>query len=226
MSSKASSSGDTASPPTKTPPHTLIRVRNNQRRHRERRRQYIALLEQKLQDSERHLDQALAELAILKSKLAQCQPNSHESGRPCPVTQPTSLRSVLEADQQYDLNDNQQAVTIDNAPNDSGAHSCSTIDEIADVSPPGLGTMMPRPSIPEPLLSSLSCSHYPPSDGQPTTACVQAYIVISNLNYRGLDSESITAWLNPGFRRSGLRDEGCQVESKLLFELLDFISDP
>jgi hypothetical protein len=116
---------------------------------------------------------------------------------------------------------------MDDDPNNYPVPQCrSTVDKVVDVPSPGLGTMMPQPCIPEPLLSSLSCSHYPPSNGQPTTACVQAYFVISNLNYRGLDLESITAWLNPGFRRSSLRDEGCQVESKLLFELLDFISDP
>ena len=35
----------------KTPDYTLARVRNNQRRHRQKRRDYIGSLEQKLQDA-------------------------------------------------------------------------------------------------------------------------------------------------------------------------------
>ncbi|KAK5020907.1 hypothetical protein LTS07_011372 [Exophiala sideris] len=79
MHSKPSSYGDSVSPQTKTPPQTLIRVRNNQRRHRERRRQYIALLEQKLQDSDRHLNLALAEITVMKADLAKSQFSHHES---------------------------------------------------------------------------------------------------------------------------------------------------
>ncbi|KEF56312.1 uncharacterized protein A1O9_07893 [Exophiala aquamarina CBS 119918] len=51
----------------KTPAHTLIRVRNNQRRHRERRRQYIALLEQKVHQNECLLAEARAKIAELEA---------------------------------------------------------------------------------------------------------------------------------------------------------------
>jgi len=51
----------------KTPPHTLIRVRNNQRRHRERRRQYIAFLEEKVDHSEHLLAQARVRIAELEN---------------------------------------------------------------------------------------------------------------------------------------------------------------
>ncbi|KIW66138.1 hypothetical protein PV04_08340 [Phialophora macrospora] len=60
---------DRAMRPTqnKTPAHTLVRVRNNQRRHRERRREYIALLEQKVHHGERLLVEARAKIAQLEA---------------------------------------------------------------------------------------------------------------------------------------------------------------
>lgn len=51
----------------KTPAHTLIRVRNNQRRHRERRRQYIAFLEQKVHQNECLLADARAKIVELEA---------------------------------------------------------------------------------------------------------------------------------------------------------------
>jgi hypothetical protein len=51
----------------KTPQHTLVRVRNNQRRHRERRRQYIAFLEQKVHHGECLLVEARAKIARLEA---------------------------------------------------------------------------------------------------------------------------------------------------------------
>ena len=52
-----------------TPTETLIRVRNNQRRHRQRRREYIAFLERRLKDIEKRLAQAQVENAALRSKI-------------------------------------------------------------------------------------------------------------------------------------------------------------
>lgn len=57
----------------KTPAKTLVRVRNNQRRHRERRRQHIASLEQKAQETESHLEKARAEVAALRAEMRRCK---------------------------------------------------------------------------------------------------------------------------------------------------------
>lgn len=59
---------------TKTPTHTLIRVRNNQRRHRQRRREYIASLEQRLKDTEERLAQVQTENATLRERLRSVSP--------------------------------------------------------------------------------------------------------------------------------------------------------
>ena len=59
---------------TKTPTQTLTRVRNNQRRHRQRRREHIASLEQRLKNAEERLAQVQIENAALRSKVT---PTSH-----------------------------------------------------------------------------------------------------------------------------------------------------
>lgn len=240
------------------------------------------MLEQKLQDSERHLNQALAEIAVLKADLAESRLSHHESssemehessspvalrtgrsqsrasemseGRQAPynaegfkdaallpstsiglslrttvegdypVTEMASFQPMLVAEQQFDTNHRQQGV-LDNCAAKAAPQRPSKADEIEGTSLPMSGMLMPKPLISDPMSSLSSTSHYPLNDGQPTTPCVQAYIIISRLNYRGLDSDSITAWLSPGFRRASLLQEECQVESKCLFELLDFISD-
>lgn len=47
--------------------HTLNRVRENQRRHRARQRDHVASLEQKLAETEKLLEEARAEIAVLKA---------------------------------------------------------------------------------------------------------------------------------------------------------------
>lgn len=56
--------------PTKTPTHTLIRVRDNQRRHRQRRKEYIALLERRLQTAEEEASRLQAENDALRGRLS------------------------------------------------------------------------------------------------------------------------------------------------------------
>ncbi|KAF2247374.1 hypothetical protein BU26DRAFT_520551 [Trematosphaeria pertusa] len=55
-----------------TAEHTLNRVRENQRRHRARRKDYIASLEQKLAEAEKQLAEARAELAAVKAERDAC----------------------------------------------------------------------------------------------------------------------------------------------------------
>lgn len=62
----------------KTPAKTLVRVRNNQRRHRERRRQYIASLEQKVRETESLLKEARAEAAALRAEMIKCKCTKRE----------------------------------------------------------------------------------------------------------------------------------------------------
>lgn len=65
---------------TKTPAHTLIRVRNNQRRHRQRRREYIESLEQKLKATEETARQLGIENEALRKQLSSQNQLERETG--------------------------------------------------------------------------------------------------------------------------------------------------
>lgn len=58
----------------KTPQHTLVRVRNNQRRHRQRRREYVESLERKLKAMEETASRLGIENEALRKQLS-CQPH-------------------------------------------------------------------------------------------------------------------------------------------------------
>lgn len=70
-----------------------------------------------------------------------------------------------------------------------------------------------------------NCCHLPPPEpGKSTTRCRDAYLIISQQNYKGLDSTALRSWLEPGFRGAIREGDGCRVETDLLFALLDLIS--
>jgi hypothetical protein len=56
-----------------TAEHTLERVRNNQRKHRARRREYTSSLEDKLAEAEAALARAKGEIEELRTELARCR---------------------------------------------------------------------------------------------------------------------------------------------------------
>lgn len=70
-----------------------------------------------------------------------------------------------------------------------------------------------------------SCKMRPPPDpSESTTLCAQAYVMISQQNFRNLDPETIRLWLAQGLRRAQREGEGCRVENGALLRLLDYIS--
>ncbi|KAF2469187.1 uncharacterized protein BDR25DRAFT_335117 [Lindgomyces ingoldianus] len=64
----------------------------------------------------------------------------------------------------------------------------------------------------------------PPSPSESTTPCSQAYVLIAQQNFRGIDAQTMRTWLVQGFRRAPRKGEGCRVENGALFRLLDYIS--
>ncbi|KAF1846135.1 uncharacterized protein K460DRAFT_366960 [Cucurbitaria berberidis CBS 394.84] len=70
-----------------------------------------------------------------------------------------------------------------------------------------------------------TCKTRPPPDpSESTTLCAQAYVMISQQNFRSLDPETIRLWLAQGLRRARREGEGCRVENGALLRLLDYIS--
>ncbi|OJD17414.1 hypothetical protein AJ78_02486 [Emergomyces pasteurianus Ep9510] len=308
--------------------HTLARVRNNQRRCRERRRQYIATLEQKVEETERLLDEARVEIDSLKAELRACRSDHsghiahphrragksvesltaaegglinsttfvmsfgeqggytqvsgyHEEGQesPVPLQAPVSAVDDLvaaachhqkTADIEYNLiSDSLALQPVDNTPSkqlyssypalvsprEASVRQCTpadaTISEIGlpitgpapELMPTAAAAASPAPgslsTVSTPTLTSLqlqgltlptlpavsNCLNTAAQSDESTTPCSQAFVFISQQNFRGIDASVIERWLSRGFRQAIDPREGCRVENNLLFQLLDFISD-
>ncbi|OAX85529.1 hypothetical protein ACJ72_00067 [Emergomyces africanus] len=306
--------------------HTLARVRNNQRRCRERRRQYIATLEQKVEETERLLDEARAEIDSLKSELLKCRSDRHahllhhhhhhqqqqqqqqqqlagksgesltvgggglinsaalmisfgeregyrqlsgynEEAQESPVAANDDLVATTCHDQ-YNLISNLPTLRqVDSSPltqppssypaalaspcqdavcecNPLGAAISEMESQTAGPAPALAATPTPAPAslstVSTPTLTSLqlqglilptlpaisSCFYTASQSDESTTPCSQAFVFISQQNFRGIDASMIEKWLSRGFRQATDPREGCRVENSILFQLLDFISDP
>jgi hypothetical protein len=261
---------------TKTPAHTLIRVRNNQRRHRERQRQYIASLERKVQETEGLLAQARADITALEAELERWKRRSnategHSDGLTASRFETGQQKSPREDDllqtsplAPYSGSASETALVTNAAPADVSTRIPTSIHFIpvvpspkpscnsATVNPGGLlgeasSDFLPRccavadkpseaalagtavysssaPNYQDLAFLPSTCGTYLSPDVESTTLCSQAYILIEQQNFRGLSAYSIKSWLYQGFRRAKEEHEGCRVENKLLFGLLDFIS--
>lgn len=251
----------------KTREHTLTRVRNNQRRHRERRRQYITSLEERLFEAERLLADARATIGSLEAQLnelrlergvalssAETVPTNNETREgqnredgieiahkrcnhasylglyPAAVPPAVAACKSLTRTSKTMLDDASRPSTL--LPNfmdklvASAQPTClSRCCVLKDREPPFVLThavedLHPPDITADDLNYSISDSGNPES----TTLCTEAYALISQQNYRGLDADAIRSWLERGFRRGRLKGDGCRVETALLFSLLDFIS--
>ncbi|KAF2263561.1 hypothetical protein CC78DRAFT_533837 [Lojkania enalia] len=275
--------------------HTLNRVRENQRRHRARRKDYIATLEEKLKETEKLLQEARAELEVLRAEKAACPFESLEFGIensdgmsgggsiadidtgvdvsgsenldvqgsdsntlatptvtqaalppshlafqiPIAPTYPPPPQNfdfpeAIEIDQPFHPTDS----TKDNLTISSSSSAAALAFDLSTLSMRRLQSIGPPPChhdepsspspTPLPTLSSPECTtcatRPPPSSTESTTLCSQAYVLISEHNFKGVDAATIRMWLFQGFRRARREGEGCRVENGVLMSLLDFIS--
>jgi hypothetical protein len=217
----------------KTPTHTLIRVRNNQRRHRQRRREYIVHLEQRLRDVEERLEKAQAENARLSIMTMWS----------IPVDQNFDALSIFS----YPIPDVSQGIQ-----HDLSQSPHVEAENLEEVSAHGRSLLLPSadPDLPSP--GDLSCCHAPNPDreshlfidketglsdpnpiGDPQASCSkstsmlcsQAYLIIHHHNRRQLGTEEVESWLRPGFITGGpLTAEGCRVDNQLLLSLLEYVT--
>ncbi|KAF2737665.1 hypothetical protein EJ04DRAFT_510106 [Polyplosphaeria fusca] len=253
--------------------HTLNRVRENQRRHRARRKDYIAQLEDQLKATETLLEQARAEIASLRAEreagwgkvVFGCEKDGHEEGKDgekgeeeeeeeeqmmsvvVPATTPRQSEQdawregvlgrmeaimgleVLPLDSAQMTALLPSPVSVASSPSASAAPSlglrpgpppCCEDERVADE---GEDEAVPVPPPADPECST--CKTRPaPSPTESTTLCSQAYVLISQQNFRGIDAATIRMWLFQGYRRAQRAGEGCRVENGALFRLLDYIS--
>ncbi|KAM4058780.1 hypothetical protein HRG_006273 [Hirsutella rhossiliensis] len=70
------------------------------------------------------------------------------------------------------------------------------------------------------------CTMPPPKPKESTTRCRDANQLITERNYAGLEPWLIHRWLRPGYRGPVAEGDGCRVDHRLLFALLDHITSP
>lgn len=233
---------------TVTPEHTQKRVRENQRRHRARQRDYVTSLEQKLADTERALTEARAEIAVLTATNTNSQNNQLTT---LSITNSVNiLESGPSSNKQSELamfDDGGPQLQYLGSPDvvflsdtlspsflidmDSFQMSVPTppMEELEPIGGPppccsdATTSLPPRNEFVDPECST--CKTKPPPDpSESTTLCAQAFVLISQQNFRNLDPQTIRLWLAQGLRRAQREGEGCRVENGALMRLLDYIS--
>lgn len=206
--------------PLKTPRHTLIRVRNNQRRHRAKVREHIANLEARVKDLEYLLNETEKRSQELQKELNWCRDRETkrrscaESGDNYQEEEATSHRPIQV---NSNTNCNPASATVEACPSrrsSSGKHNDS-IRGILSFSDDA--TWAERTSrIQE------ACSNYPkPTKDESTTLCSEAYATIATQNVRDIDDERIERLLCEGFRAARRKGEGCRVVNWVLMDALN-----
>lgn len=64
----------------------------------------------------------------------------------------------------------------------------------------------------------------PPSTGESTMPCRDAYVIIKDRSAPEFDLSTATEWLKPGFRRAIVPGTGCRVQTHIVFALVDHIT--
>ena len=258
-------SGMTTRWSSKPATHKAERLRNNQRRHRERARCRVAELEARLEDTQLRLKAALARIAELSEELrlatTECRRSAVRGARSVHLDgQGLSGKALGGAGgdepiySEASTRSSSPSRTAENPPADrSGAVGGFPIPQEPPAKDPTKPSSSPPsscPPSPAPLLwpppargpaaapesggrDDCQCAGDgdgdgddlpPPVPGESTSLCGEAFAMIAQLNYGGLEVSAISRCLRPGFRREAVPGGGCRVENGVLFSVLDFIS--
>lgn len=103
-----------------------------------------------------------------------------------------------------------------------GSNACAATDCPARISSPTSSSLDDH----DPLaVLQRDCPHLPlPRRGDSTIPCKAAYDMIKQQNVHDLDLRAVGESLRPGFRRAVVHGDGCTVDSKRVFSVLDAIS--
>jgi hypothetical protein len=240
----------------KSAEHKAARLRNNQRRQREKVKRYVAELEERLADTQQQLEVALAQISELTEKMDRSTIRSTLPGGSMQSTAQDRSAAVVVANSELPrrLVDG-ECVSCPVGGSDyvlsvqTGAQFVQDgIERIAIQNTLPFGESRPSGNPvwkPSPMLSMDTvvfgqravhfesgpeveeqdcCDLQPVGSNESTTRCQDAYSLIAQQNFKGLDAHAIHGWLEPGFRRAIIKGDGCRVGTGLLFALLDFIS--
>lgn len=233
---------------TKPPGYEAARQRENQRRHRARVKCRITDLEANLEATQTRLDEALKRIEQLTAEVQRLQATTQSSQEPskqpdlvghassipepaascgggckstenaCPSQEVLPLSSDAIADPvSHGLN---SAVASDLFEARSSTLPSSPFQPV-DTSPPELSSDQPTIS----NNPNDDCNLLPPpSPGESTIRCREAYSMLKERVMADFDPELATEWLKPGFRRAVCPGDGCRVQTHVLFAFVDHIT--
>lgn len=222
--------------------HKQSRVRNNQRRHRQRVKSHIADLESRLDETQQALHKAQSTIEHLTAELDRARASTPRScagavacGRLAAWTDDSSLpeqNSLPSPFQPRRITSWQQQAALDQPrASESERHFASSADNTISVYQVQAVSFLGHAPVTwasyEAAVGGEEKEYYhlqPPDPKESTTRCREAYRIIAEQNYAGLEASDLHRWLKPAFRGPCAKGDGCRVENKLLFALLDYIS--
>ncbi|KAK4243078.1 hypothetical protein C7999DRAFT_18512 [Corynascus novoguineensis] len=236
----------------KPPGHDAARQRENQRRHRARVKNRIAELEASLSSAQSRLNDALKRIESLTAEVERLQ-HTLGSGSTMSIQTTTQQQPVLGPATysergvfdraENDRTTDQTLSALDACPRAGDFPTLTTTiyREASVVNPEPIpsGTQEPRSTSPQPLdklpANNLPASGFedpnndwallpPPSVGESTIPCREAYSIIKDRSSPEFDLSTATEWLKPGFRRAVIPGTGCRVQTHILFAFVDYIT--
>jgi hypothetical protein len=227
--------------------HNATRVRNNQRRHRARIKTRLESLETELAQSQRELRTAkdrIEELEALLRAKGSCAPN-HQFDDPVQNSYYTPGQVIVEQSLPA-----QQLGDLSSDLSNSGVCRClpASVNQSAILQDCGQSsTLSPATSIlagDVTIANEYATDHsetnmfafsllaqYEHNSGLPlvksdesTTLCRVAFEIVAQQNIASIDPGELERQLWPGFRRETKQNEGCRVDTKVLYAVIDYMS--
>ncbi len=217
----------------KPPGHETARQRENQRRHRARVKSRISELEASLSSTQSRLDDALRRIESLTDEVQRLQhsrsprlatPNqTTNQPQPSPSPEPTTCARCDCSDEEERDKISEHLSPRLYAPPPAGS--------LTTREPWSIGSQ-PLANRPEESLPPYGFEHSdndcallpPPTVGESTISCREAYSIIKGRSSPEFDLSTATEWLKPGFRRAIVPGTGCRVQTHMLFAFVDYIT--
>lgn len=190
---------------TTPPSEDAVRVRNNQRRHRQRVKSHIATLEAKVKMLESELSMANGRIEDLTREV-----ETHRQASPSrPLQANLSTQSSTVAPSV--LRPTQSTLASTSVPSErSSKRLCCRRSDFEDASDGA--DVSDRDDLPA------------AEEGESTTNCETAYDILKQQSAGSLDPETAEQFLRPGYRRALRQGDGCRVQTQLVYGLLDHIT--